>query len=296
MTRQSVSGHLAMLAFAALIAGSFSFGARAAPFIAPAALNAVRFAIGAAVMGAVAWMMLRRPPMLPRAPWRFLILGLAMGVYFVTMFEALKTASPVSTGALFTLIPLMSALFGIVLLKEWPRPVVWLSLLVAAAGSLWVIFKGDIGALLALDIGRGEAIFLVGCIGHALYAPLYKRFNRGEPVAETTFFVLASTLLWIALYGAGDIAATDWAALPVIVWAAILYLAFFATAGTFFLLQFAALRLPAAKVLAYGYLTPVWIIVYEMLAGAALPAPRVMAGAAVTVGGLLVLALAGEKR
>ncbi len=285
-----------MLAFAALIAGSFSLGARAAPFIAPAALNAVRFAIGASVMGAVAWATIRRPPGLPRAPWRFLLLGLCMGIYFITMFEALKLASPISTGAVFTLIPLMSALFGIVLLGEWPRPIVWLSLVLAAAGSLWVIFKGDFAALLALDIGPGEAIFLVGCVGHALFAPLLKLLNRGEPVAQNTFHVLSATLVWIVLYGARDIAATEWGALPAIVWIAIVYLAIFATAGTFFLLQYAALRLPAAKVLAYGYLTPVWIIVYEIAAGGTLPPLRVAAGALLTVGGLAVLALAGERK
>lgn len=38
-------GHLAMLLFSALVAGSFSLGSLAANEIAPAALNAVRFLI-----------------------------------------------------------------------------------------------------------------------------------------------------------------------------------------------------------------------------------------------------------
>ena len=38
-------GHLAMLAFSALVAGSFSLGAMAAKFVSPAALTVARFAL-----------------------------------------------------------------------------------------------------------------------------------------------------------------------------------------------------------------------------------------------------------
>ena len=41
--RVVVMAHLAMLGYALIIAGSFSFGALAAPYVPPAVLNAVRF-------------------------------------------------------------------------------------------------------------------------------------------------------------------------------------------------------------------------------------------------------------
>ncbi len=47
-------GHLAMLTFSALVAGSFVLGAMAAPLVAPAALNALRFLLAAGVIGAAA--------------------------------------------------------------------------------------------------------------------------------------------------------------------------------------------------------------------------------------------------
>ncbi|HUV32972.1 MAG TPA: hypothetical protein VMW31_05320, partial [Devosiaceae bacterium] len=52
--RARLMGHLAMLAFALLVAVSFSLGALAAPHIGATALNAVRFVVGAAIMGGVA--------------------------------------------------------------------------------------------------------------------------------------------------------------------------------------------------------------------------------------------------
>lgn len=286
--------HAAMLLFAALVSGSYTVGAIAVPYIGPAAINAVRFAVATSLMGAAAALVLagRVPP--PRAPWRFGVLGLLMAVFFITMFVALKLTDPVSTGAVFTLLPVLAALFGFLFLGEVPRPLVVASLALAGCGAVWVIFRGDLDALLSFDVGPGELLFLAGVACHAAYAPLVKRFNRGEPVIAFTFWTLLATGLCIGLYGAREIAATDWAALPGIVWVAVAYLSVFTTAGSFFLLQFAALRLPAAKVLAYNYLTPTFVILYEGLLGHGWTSASVAAGALVTVLGLAVMALAPE--
>lgn len=292
--RQKLVAHAAMMLFAVLIAGSFSFGAVATPHIGSAPLNALRFVIGAGIMGAFAAALVRGGIGRPKAPWRYLVLGILMAVYFVTMFVALAITSPVSTGAVFTLIPLMSGIFGWMLLGQVMRPTVIVSLLLAGSGAIWVIFGGDVEAILGLRIGRGEMIFFVGCVCHAAYAPFVKKLNRGEPVMVFTFWTLAATALVIAAYGARQIVETDWSALPLVAWAAIAYLAIFTTAGTFFLLQFSTMRLPAAKVLAYGYLTPAVIILIEGLLGHGWASASVMAGALVTVLGLIVLALAPD--
>ena len=47
--------HLGMLLFAAFIAGSFTTGALAVPYLAPVPLNAVRFVLAALLMGMVAF-------------------------------------------------------------------------------------------------------------------------------------------------------------------------------------------------------------------------------------------------
>jgi drug/metabolite transporter (DMT)-like permease len=120
---------------------------------------------------------------------------------------------------------------------------------------------------------------------------LLRRLKRGEPSLVASFWTLTATTVWITLYGARDIIGTDWAHLPSRVWWVIAYLSVFPTAVSFFLVQFAALRLPSAKVIAYGYLTPAFVIFYEGLAGHGWPAPPVLAGAAVTVLGLVVLAV-----
>jgi drug/metabolite transporter (DMT)-like permease len=283
-----------MIAFAAFVAGSFSLGALAAPHLGPAALNAVRFLLGTALMGAAAAILLKGRVPGPRAPWRYAALGALMAIFFVTMFVALTLSDPVSLGAVFTLMPLMAAFFGWLFLGEMPRGVVIASLLFAATGALWVIFRGDLDALLAFDVGPGEVLFAGGVACHAAYAPLVRKFNRGEPVVAFTFWTLFATGLCIAIYGAREIMTTEWTALPAVVWIVVAYLAVFTTAGTFFLLQFAALRLPASKVLAYNYLTPSFIILYEGMLGHGWVSAAIAAGAVVTVLGLAVMALAPD--
>lgn len=293
--RQKLLGHFAMLAFAALVAGSFSLGAIAAPHLGPAPLNAVRFMFGTILMGVAATLLLRNGLRRPETPYRYAVLGFLMAVFFITMFIALRLTDPVSTGAVFTLMPLLAAFFGYVFLGQVPRGIVIASLFFAGLGSLWVIFRGDLDAMLAFDVGSGEAIFFIGVIGHAAYAPLVRRLNRGEPLLAFTFWTLLSTGLCIALYGVRDILATDWAAVPLLVWGVIGYLAVFTTAGTTFLVQFAALRLPASKVMAYTYLTHCYIILYEGLLGHGWASSSVLTGALITVMGLIVLALSRDS-
>jgi drug/metabolite transporter (DMT)-like permease len=292
---EKLLGHLAMILFAALISGSFSLGSMAMPHVGAAALNAMRFLLASLVMAAVALAFYRRLPLPKQAPWRFGVLGLLMGIYFVAMFTALIYTSPVSTSAVFTLIPMMSAGFGYLFLRQTTRPIVIVSLLIAGCGSIWVIFRGDINAILDFDIGIGETIFFFGCICHAAYVPLVKKLSWGEPVILTTFWTTVATFLAIALYGAGEVFATDWTSLPPIVWISICYLAVFTSAGTFFLVQFASLRLPASKVLSYGYLIPVIVIFYEGLLGHGWTNLLVLAGALVTVLGLLIVAFAPDR-
>ena len=289
--RERWLAHGAMLAFSALIAGSFSSGALAVPYIHPIPLNAVRFVLASAIMGVVAFRATRTRFALPPAPWRFGVMGVLMAAYFVTQFIALTMTQPVATSAVYTLVPLMTEVTAWLILRQRSSPVVLLSLLLAAIGAVWVIFHGDLEALLGFDLGRGELIYFVGCVAYAIYTPLLRRFSRGEPSLVLSFWTLTASAICIMLCGIPDILATDWLHLPAVVWWVVLYLAVGSTAICFFLIQFASLRLPAPKVIAYGYLTPAFVIVLEAVAGHGLPSLSVIAGAAVTVLGLVVLAV-----
>lgn len=283
------AGHLAMLVFSMLVAGSFALGSLAANEMAPSALNAVRFWIAAGVIGAVVFATGGVPRGALAAPWRYVLLAGFFTTYFVLMFEGLKTAPPVSAAAVFTLTPVLTAAFGWLLLRQVLTPRMALALIIGASGAIWVIFRADVAAILRFEIGRGEVIYFWGCVAHAIYTPLVRKLNRGETAVVFSFGVLLAGSVLLTLWGWNDLVATDWARLPGIVWITILYTAIFASAATFVLLQFAALRLPSSKVMAYTYLTPSWVIVWELALGGTPPPGLVLAGLVLTITALVLL-------
>lgn len=286
---EATKGHLAMLLFSALVAGSFALGAMAANEIAPIAFTALRFALAAVLIGAASLATGGFAARSFAAPWRYLALGGLFASYFVLMFEGLKTAPPVSAAAVFTLTPILTAGFGWMMLRQVTTARMAAALTVGAAGALWVIFRGDLAALIRFDVGRGEAVYFVGCAAHAAYVPLVRLLNRGERALVFTFGTLVAGALVLMVAGRGAIQATDWAALPAIVWVTLGYTTVFATAATFVLTQYAALRLPSAKVMAYTYLTPAWVILWQVALGHGAPALKVALGVVAVAGALWLL-------
>ncbi|PJE29070.1 DMT family transporter [Pseudooceanicola antarcticus] len=278
-----------MLAFSGLVAGSFPLGSMASQHVDPAALTALRLLLAAVAVGSIALMRTGMSAAQFRAPWRYLLLGGLFGAYFVLMFEGLKTTRPVSSAAMFTLVPLMSAGFGWLLLRQITTARIALALSIGAAGALWVVFDGDPQALLAFEIGPGEKIYFFGCVAHAIYTPLVPRLNRGEPTLVFTFGTLLAGALVVGAWALPEILSTQWLTLPAIVWITLVYVAIIASAVTGVLLQFASMRLPAAKVMAYTYLTPSWVILWQAALGRGLPPAIIFGGVALTVVALLLL-------
>lgn len=288
------NGHLAMLGFAAIVSGSYSVSAIAAPHIDPAAITFLRFALAAAIMAATVAVLTRKGAALSTANaltalWRYPLMGGLLGLYFVLLFEGLPLSDATSAAVLFAATPLMSAGFGRVLLGQGAPLRVMIPLLIAGFGSIWVIFRADLDALLAFEIGQGEAIIFAGCVAHALYTPMIRKLNRGEPAPVFTLGMMLGGLLVVGLYGAGAMLETDWRAIPGFVWVSLAYLSIAASALSFFLLQYAALHLTAAKTMAYVYLIPSLVVLWEGLIGHGWPALAILPGVAATTLALLLL-------
>lgn len=285
------NGHLAMLVFSCLVAGSFPLGSLAMKTgtITPLAFNSIRFVLAATAIAIIAQSTGGIPRTALRAPWRYVILGGLFALYFVMMFEGLKTATPVSTAAVFTLTPVLAAGFGYVLMRQITTPRIALALTVGAIGALWVIFRADLSAFLAFEVGRGEMVYFVGVVAHAIYTPLVSKFSRGERAPVFITFVLCASSVVMLAFGWRDLLATNWAGLPPIVWVAVAYTTLIATTTTSTLLTFASVRLDSAKVMAYTYLTPSWVILWEVALGNGVPSGLIFVGIGLTILALYLL-------
>tara|TARA_B110000467_G_C18222505_1_gene423838 strand:- start:204 stop:1013 length:810 start_codon:yes stop_codon:yes gene_type:complete len=263
--------------------------------ISPIALTAVRFVLAAFIVGSIALFSGSIARKELTASWRYFVLGGTFSLYFILMFEGLKTASPVSAVAVFTLIPAMSCWLGFVILGQMVSGRTLLAVVIGATGSLWVVFRADFLALTMSSVGRGELIYFVGCVAHAFMPILFRGLNRGETPVMVTFGLLVSGALILCLFGAGEIIQTDWKGLPSLVWITIFYVAVFATAVTSVCLQFASMHLPAANVMAYTYLTPTWVLLWEILLGHDMPPFWIWGGVLLTAVSVIVLLRASLK-
>ncbi len=282
--------HVAMFAFAFLISTSFTVGQAITDAVDPAALTFLRFLMALSIFAAL----LKAGGEgfgLPggRDMLRYGWLALLVVTYFVAMFEALRWTDALSTGAVFTLTPLITAVMSRIFLGQRLTAGEGIALIVAGAGALWVMFGGDIEKLARFAIGKGELIFLFGATAYAAYSPSVRKLNAGEPLARLTFWTLAAGCVLLAVYGWRPITQTDWASVPWPVYLGIAHLAVFTTAISFYLIQYASLDLPSAKVMAYTYLIPAFVLAQTLILGAPWPGASVIAGVAVIAAAMVLL-------
>jgi drug/metabolite transporter (DMT)-like permease len=183
----------------------------------------------------------------------------------------------------------VAAGFGWLLLGQRLTPRLTLALAISAAGALWVIFRGDVAAPARLDPGQGKAISFRGGLAHAAYTPMLRKPNRGEPAVIATFGTLVAGCVLLALWGFRSILSTDRAALPQIFWTPLAYLVGFGTATSSLCIEYATLRLPSSKVMAYPYLVPGRVILWQIALGLQRPALAVLPGVLLTALALILL-------
>ena len=258
-----ILGHVAMLLFSLLVSLSFILGVLVANEINPIAITSARFILAAIVICTVIFFAKRvsfsEVFLLFRNPKNHIILGLLISIYFIAMFEGLKTSEAISMSAVFTLTPLLTGITSHILGFQLLNSKVFFAVIVGAIGSLWIIFEGDFQNLIELNIGKGEIIFFFGCCGHALYAVFIPVLNRGESSIIQTLGVLIFGGIMVSLFGFNSLISTSWLNLSSLVIITIFYLAIFATAITFFLIQFSARAISGTKVMSYTYAIPFWV-------------------------------------
>ena len=288
-SKSIASGHMAMLLFSLLVSGSFVLGSLIANLISPDLVTFLRFIIAFIAIAVLILYQSKVRFLKYLSIGRSLILGALISIYFITMFEGLKTASSTSMAVVFTLTPLLAGFFDLIFSNRVMSKKVWITVVIAAVGALWIIFDGNIQNLINFKVGHGEKLFFIGCICHALYAALIPKFNNGEPAIIQTFGTLISGIIILGLFSSKEVIYSSWIDFPIIVLLTILYLAIFATAASFFLIQYSAVRLSSIKVMAYTYAVPIWVVLLQIIFLQQLPNTITFVGAFVILVSLLIL-------
>lgn len=284
-----------MLGFAVLVSFSFTFGAMVAKDIDPGVLTLLRFVVATtalAIIAVLSGIQIRR--ILNRV-WRWLVIGGLFAGYFITMFEALRLTTPLATSAVFTLTPLIAAGFGRVLIGARIGATMLSALILGGIGALWVIFRADLGLLLALGVGPGERLFFLGVVAHALVPALTRRLAPEASSLEAALGTSIGALLAAGIFALPDALVTEFSALRPLVWLVVLYLGLVTTALTFFLLQVAIARISPGKVMAYTYLMPSLVLAQSLVFQSRNEPPLIYVGVILTLAALIMLVLQDAK-
>ena len=281
--------HVLMLLASVLVASSFTVGAAITHGLPPEILTLVRFLLATFFFTPlVVW---RYGLVLPggRQLAGYCAISACIVGFFWCMFEALRYTSALNTSVIFTLVPGISGIYSAVWLGERLGRQRLLALILGVPGALWVIFRGDLERLFALDINRGDLLFLAGCFLMAAYTPLVKKLHRNESMLVMTFWVLATGVVWLFLLALTGFEEVKWQAVGFEVWAGIIYLAVFSTTITFYLTHLATLYLGPTRVMAYSYLYPVLVLLLDWGMGHGLPPAVILPGVVIVSMATVVL-------
>ena len=255
--------------FSAIIAGSFPVVAAITPGYDPTVLTFWRFLIATVIFG----LMLPFVKGIQFPGWkdlgRYSVVGGSYGFFFIFMFQSLKETTPLNTGTIYTILPLITMLLG----RFVGEPIRLRQLCVLAlsmAATLWVIFRGDTDKMFEFQISRGDWLFFLGTCCLAVYTLSMKKLQRDESKVCFTFYSLliaTLALLLAAVWRNGCLPFPDSG-----VWLGLAYLAGPSTAVTFWILQYTTPRLGPSRVVAYTFLTPSVVAAIEW--GLGLSAPQ----------------------
>ncbi len=281
--------HGLMFLSSVIVSTSFTVGKAIAHGLDPAVLTLLRFI--AAVLIFLPYIVKVHGLKLPagRALIRYSIISASIVAFFWCMFESLRYTTALNTSALFTLVPGIAGIYGVMLISEKLGKARICALICGMVGALWIIFRGNMQEFLSLNLNRGDLIFLAGCFSMGLYTPLVKKLHRNEPMTLMTFWVLATGVGWLLLLSIPALPNVQWQAVDMSVWAGILYLAVFSTIITFFLTQYAILYIGSTRVMAYSYFYPGMVLVIDFLLGHGLPSAMTLPGVIVVLAATVFL-------
>jgi len=288
--------HLLLVFSTFLIAGSFISSQILAVDVDPLALTLLRFVLAALLLAPfVVFNRERRHTFLRILP-KGLIISFFYAAFFLIMFGALRTTSTLNTATLYTLVPFLTALLSIFLFRDKMRPATLLVYLLSTVGTLWVISRGNIAVLLSLDLNRGDALFLVGCLSMVCFSVAMKLLYKGEDMRVFVFTTLISGALWMSAAVLISGTVPDYSAMDPGKFLHMAYLVVGATLLTSWIIQLATVKLGPRRVSAYIYLNPACVALIVMLTpGQTLPA-SVWPGIALSVLATLLLQIQASRQ
>ena len=112
-------------------------------------------------------------------------------------YYAAQSISAVNIGILNALIPLLTVLLSLWLLRDTPTLGIATGSVLSFAGLLWLVSEGQPARLLAQGVSQGDLLMMLSVFTYALYGVLLKRWSLPFSGWMMLYLQMSAALLWL---------------------------------------------------------------------------------------------------
>lgn len=211
MPQLNLATTMYLLTATALWAGNAIAGRALVGSISPITLSTVRWGLAALILLPFGWRIFKPGSPLWENKTRFLILGLfGVGSYNVLLYLALQTSSAINVTLIGASMPIWMLFIGSVFYQVKPKLLQMIGAVVSLIGVAVVLTRGDLSALLSMQMVVGDILIMLATFLWAFYSWMISRpgasTERQWPWADFLMAQILVGLLWTGLFNGFEIA------------------------------------------------------------------------------------------
>lgn len=185
--------------------------------------------------------------------------------YQLLFIQGLNWTTASNTSVIMAMTPVFVALLSTLLKQEKIHWAGWLGIMISFIGFYFVITK-HVGTFnFSWEELRGDLLILAGNLFWAVYTVFSKPFlDKISPFKWTSITLAIGTVFYIP-FAASDIVRIQWSEVSFQAWAVLIFSAVFAIAISYVIWYASVKRVGNSKTAIYGYLSPIFTIIFAYL-------------------------------
>ena len=254
---ENLKAHTLVFIATILIAFSFIVSGKLSGLIDPISLTLFRFVFAFIVLLPFILLIKVYREKIKQSFFKGLKISLFYSLYFILLFKSLETTSALNTATLFTLVPLVTAVFANFVFHNKLNFLKLFIYIIGMIGTIIVIFDGSMDAIISLSFNKGDIVFLFAVLSMAIYSISAKYFyEKDDNALVMTLMTLFGGIIWMSLALLIFDIPLEWTKIQGENLWYMLYLSIGATLMTVFLCQKATVTIGPNNVMAYVYFNP----------------------------------------
>ncbi len=197
---------------------------------------------------------------------KILFLSIIGNTAFQLLFiHGLNRTTASNTSVIMAMTPVFVAMLSVLLKQEKIHWAGWLGIVISFIGFYFIITK-QVGTFhFSWEELRGDLMILTGNLFWAIYTVFSKPFlEKISPLKWTSLTLAVGTVFYLP-FAASEIVRIQWSEISFQAWAALIYSGLFAIAICYVIWYASVRRVGNSKTAIYGYLSPIFTILFAYL-------------------------------